>query len=190
MSEYKEVSGSIDVPRNTGREGLLHTVREILRLPKVQEIRILKGQVHFRRYAREGETAEVDMGKISFDGLSPYHVIRNLETVVPVEAVVGANAASVIGHLFDNVGRDGLFPIAWVSGAATHFWMWHEFTAGTRLTSHQTVYGLPFLTDRSIEDDSLFLCAAYSRNAPLTDTERAYMVHMENDGNLTTVEIL
>ena len=40
MTDYREVSHKIDVPAGTGVEGLMHTIRELLKRPRIQEIKV------------------------------------------------------------------------------------------------------------------------------------------------------
>ena len=56
MPEYREVTGTIRVPENTGLEGFMHAIQSILKRPRVQELRVdARGQVKYRRYLVDGE---------------------------------------------------------------------------------------------------------------------------------------
>jgi hypothetical protein len=171
MAEYEEVNDVVEVPKNTGVQGFLKTVEEVLKLPRVQEIRIdARGRVNVRYFVREGEQKK-PFG-MDFETLLPYAIIRNNPVIELVD--VDANAAIAIGQLFDLAAADHLFPVAFVGGPASLFWQWYETTTGFRLTSHEELYGVPFLSDRALEDYVLVLCAAYTRGAALIDTQRSY----------------
>ena len=190
MPEYREVSASVEVPRNTGVDGLLYTIREILKRPRVQTVTIdARGTVTYKRFAREDEE-DKNIG-LSFEGLSPADILRNGD-VQEVPLLFGLNAAVAMGKLFDMAGQDQLHPTTLVSGAASIFWVWYRKTTGLALKPSDEIYGLPFLRDRGVPDTALILCAAYGRDAALVDTKKAYKIEMEAGVTLpnTTVEIL
>lgn len=171
MAEYEEVRDSVDIPKNAGVKGFLETVEGILKLPRVQEIRIdARGKVDFRYFLRAGE--ERKPLEMDFATLLPYAVIRNNPVVELVD--VDANAAVALGQLFDLAAADHLFPVAFVGGPGTTFWSWYETTTAISLHAREELYGVPFLSDRALEDYVLVLCAAYTRGAALIDTQRSY----------------
>lgn len=176
MDEFKEETQSIEVPKNVGVEGFIHTVRELLRRPRLQEIRIdARGKVVYRQYVRQGEQNNVS---IEFGELAPSGVIRNTDLQeVPVRS--GANAASVIGYMLDIASTDRMHPIAFVSGPGSLFGEWYCHSTGMQLRSSTHVFGLPLLLDRLIPDTALILCAGYGKDAAMIDTQRAYKVEME-----------
>jgi hypothetical protein len=171
MTEYEEVRESVDVPKNAGVQGFLKTVEGILRLPRVQEIRIdARGKVDFRYFLREGEQHKPL--EMDFETLLPYSIIRNNKVVELVD--VDPNAAVAVGQLFDLAAADHLFPVAFVGGPGSLFWQWYETTTAIHLAAREELYGVPFLSDRALEDYVLVLCAAYTRSAALIDTQRSY----------------
>lgn len=171
MTEYQEVRDTIEVPKNTGRQGFLRAIEDILKLPRLQGINIdARGKVDFRYYLREGEPKKAL--ETDFETLEPYAIIRNSilrELVEPDE-----NAAVALGQLFDGAATDHLFPVAFVGGASSLFWAWYEETTGLALGSREELYGIPFLNDRSLEDYVLVLCAGFTRGSALIDTQRSY----------------
>lgn len=174
MAEYKLIEDSIEVPKNTGKEGFLHTIREILYLPRVQNIFIdSKGKVSYKRYIMNGESPTVS---IDFEGLQPWHIVRNGEVE---ELQVGAySAAVIITSLLDRVVEDKLRPIAFVLGANSVFWDWYSMTTGAPVDSREYICGLPIYTDRQTPDSALILCGAYTERASLIDTQKSYKVEM------------
>ena len=172
-ADFEEIRESIDVPKNTGVTGFLQTVEGILRLPRVQEIRIdSKGKVDYRYFLREDE--EKKPLEMDFDTLQPYAVIRNgvvVELETPHE-----NAAVALGQVFAQMTADQLFPVAFVGGAASTFWQWYTASTGIELRTQDDLYGVPFLKERMLEDYMLVLCAAYTRHSALIDTQRSYKI--------------
>jgi hypothetical protein len=171
MSEYREISETLDVPIGTGVDGFLKVIGEILRLRRVQEVKIdARGKVSYLRYAREGEPdkpLDVDL-----ETLMPYAVLRNNKLQ---ELPVADDAAHAVGQLFHAAGQDGLFPIAFIGGTNSMFFKWYKQTTGIELKD-DNVYGLPFLVDRKIEDYMLFLAAGYARYNHLADLQKAYKI--------------
>jgi len=169
MDGYQEKTSSVSVPKNTGIDGFLKTLRTILLLPRVQTISIdAKGKVSYMRYVREGEPdTAID---VDYTGLEPWSVIRNghLDEI----ALNGDEPApSVLAAMFNKVACEGLVPVAFATGADTAFWSWHKRTSGVDLAKTATVYGLPLYTDRQLPDYSLVICASYIRGS-LVDCHR------------------
>ena len=70
---YQQHDEEIDVPKGTGLEGFLATVRAVLKLPRVQDIRIdSRGKISYSFFLREGE--EKQLLGVNFDDLMPYAV--------------------------------------------------------------------------------------------------------------------
>jgi len=171
MNEYVEVTGEVEVPKNTGKEGFLKAIKDILQLPRVQGITIdARGRIEYRHYAVKGEAyAPLE---VSFDTLQPYAAIRN-STVIEL-TVVDPNAAIAVGKLFQQAEADRLCPVAFVGGANSRFWLWYSLTTGLASATKEELHGVPFLIDRHLDDSMLVLCAAYTRTAALIDTQRSY----------------
>lgn len=190
MEGYAEQTHTISVPKSTGIDGFLKTLRGILALPRVQSISIdSKGAVKYSRYVREGENdAPVN---VDYAGLEPWNIIRNGE-LEPIGVHPLTPAPAVIAVMFDHVIRAGLTPIAFATGAASEFWSWHEHSAGLSLVRQNSAYGLPIYMDRQMPDHALVLCAAYVKGG-LTDCHRFFMADMnaqEFEAPTTSVNIL
>lgn len=175
--EYREVTGTINVPKNTGIEGFLSTIRQLLIRPRLQSIHIdSRGTVTFKRFVLDGE----DIGGpnnnygVDLESVQPHHVVRNAEALLEAPLPQGAPAPVVVGMMFDKVAQDKLRPLAFVVGAGTLLWQWHTFTTGHSVIDHSFYFGLPVLTDRQIPDAALLLCAGYGRDAAFIDTRMIY----------------
>ena len=169
MPSYIEETKDIEVPAATGVPGFLKVIAGILGLARVQRVVIEKGRVSYARYRREDEPEQpfdVDLAT-----LMPAAVIRN--SVLEEISLVADNAAIGIAQLFAKAHMDGFNPIALVGGLNSLFFLWHAQTTKVVLSKTEC-YGLPFLPDPEIPDESLVLCTAYGRRAMLPDTARCY----------------
>ena len=184
MSEHKEVTGTIQVPANTGIDGFLHTIKELLKRPRLQSINIdARGRITFRRFALEGEDdgAPNNNFGVDFQDLSPYYVVRNVQ-VLEFAPPRGATASTCVCMLLDRMAKDKMHPLAFVSGASTMLWDWHRYTTGYEIEERTQLFGLPLLLDRHIPDTALLLCAGYGREAAFIDTRLSYKVEMPQYG--------
>lgn len=187
--EYHERVSEVVVPKNTGIDGFIKTLKGILTLPHVQSIQIdAKGKIQYARYVREGEPDS--SLTIDYTELEPWNIIRNGQ-LEELHYRDGEPATNVIAAMFNRVAREGLTPIAFATGADTHLWDWHLRTAGVELSRTASIYGLPIYTDRQIPDYSLVLCASYIRGS-LSDCHRFIVTSMGTgaDAPETTVSIL
>jgi hypothetical protein len=187
MDEYREISESISVPKNTGIDGFLRSIKTILQLPRVQRIVIdSKGKVTYDRLVLNGESKPVG---VDFEDLEPWGVIRNGE--VQEISMYSNNAAIVITALLDHVSLEKMYPVAFVTGANTIFNKWYTQTTGFRLTSDQFICGVPLLKDRNIPDTALIVCATAYIKGALIDTQKSFKIEMAYiDVPNTTVEVL
>lgn len=184
MTDYKEVTGRVQVPPNTGLEGFLSTIKQIIRRPRVQEIVIdSRGSVSFRRFVLEGEAVEGPNNNfgVDFQDLQPWYIIRNAQ-LEEVLLPPNPNAAVAIGYLFEKAAADKLRPLAFATGANTSLWDWYQLTTGRALprfiVEGSPFFGLPVLTDRQIPDTALLLAAGYGRDAAFVDTQKSYKVEI------------
>lgn len=188
--ELREVTKSIEIPKNTGIEGFVVTIRELLRRSRIQQISIeASGKVSYRRLVREDEPEAID---IDLETVTPHGILANAE----IEELVlppHLPAAVVLGRMFDRFAIDQVHPIAFVSGIGTVFWDWYRVTTKAALHSRSAVFGLPLILDRHIPETALILCGASSRSTSLIDTTVALKLEMETSilkPPNTTVEIL
>lgn len=184
--EYHLESHEVEIPKNTGIKGFLYTVEEILKLPRLQTINInAKGKVRYERYVADGE--EIKIG-LNFEGLEPWHVIRNGE----VEELVihSSNPMSVLADMFDLVSREKFIPIAWVTGANSVLEPWIAYGTGRDVLPRPDLFGLPVYRDRNCPDTALVLCTAYAKGSALVDTQKSYKIEMDiTFAPDTTVEV-
>lgn len=171
MANYEEEEKDIEVPSGTGVPGLLRTVAAVLNLPRVQSVIITPGYVVYRRLKKpdEGEQA---LG-LELESLLPSHVVRSK----PVYEISSAhtNAAVVISQMFAQASVDGYTPVAFVGHGCSRLWDW--FTSTTSLVvPHDDFYGLPFLTDSDIPEETVLLCAALGRKGTMADVVKSYKI--------------
>jgi hypothetical protein len=175
MSEFKLQSDAIEVPPGTGVEGFVHALRSILKLPRVQNIHIdSKGKVTYERYTKEDEA--VALGDIGFEDLEPWPIIRNrdIEELTPP----CRDPASIVLEMFQKVGKDGLDPTSFVTGANSILKIWMTM-GGASMSNTNTLFGLTVHTDRHVPDTVLMLTAAYTKDAGLVDTQKSYKIEMD-----------
>ena len=174
--DLREVSRSVEIPKNTGIEGFVVTIRELLRRPRIQEILIdSKGKVSYKRLVDESEE---DVINIDLETVTPGGILRTAtvdELVLPPHLP----AAVVLGKMFDRFAIDQTYPIAFVSGIGTVFWEWYRVTTKAALHSRSTVFGLPVILDRHVPETALILCGAAAPSTALVDTTRALKLEME-----------
>lgn len=167
MEGYVEKIHEVTVPKNTGIDGFLQTLRGVLGLRNVQNIQIdAKGVVRYVRYVRKGEEDEGPI-QVDYTGLEPWGIIRDRE-LEDLGYHHETPAPTAVALMFNRVAQENLVPCCFAMGAASVFWSWHERTAGVKLSRQYTAYGLPIYTDRQIPDHSLILCASYQRGSLLT----------------------
>ena len=178
MPEYKEISESVSVPKGTGMEGYLEALRTILKKPRVQEV-VLKtnGRVTYKRFALHDEPDQEV--KVDFASLMPYSIIRSNELqeirIEPAYDGDYVNAAVILGVMFKAANDDGLNPILFAGGTASKFWNWYEVSTEVGIAK-DSIHGLPYAPDPEIPNETLLLCAAYSRDARLVDVRKSYKI--------------
>lgn len=180
---FEEHTETIRVPENTGVDGFLHTLREILKLSRVQQVVIdARGSVTYRRWRAPGETEPT---RVDYSGLEPSAIMRygDVQEVVPRPA---EHPPALVARMFDQASQESLAPVAFVSGGATQFWSWYG--RYVPLQSRTELYGVPFIHDKRIPDTTLVLCVAYSRGSSLLDCHRFLMVNMDMPDTRSLVE--
>lgn len=187
MPEYELKKDSIDVPKNTGVEGFLHTVRVILKMPRVQSIHIdASGKVSYERYVQQDEP--VELGDVGFEDLEPWHIIRNrdVEELIPN----GTDPATVVMGMFNMAQREGFIPTSFVTGANSIMKIWMS-TGGRPIPDGKQIFGLPIYYDRNTPDTVLIMTVGYTKDAGLIDTQKSYKIEMESpELPDNTVEVL
>jgi hypothetical protein len=180
MAEYKERTETVDVPKNTGVEGFMATVRKILSLPRIQVINInAVGHIKYTRIVRE-EDDTVPL-EVDFSTISPAGIIRNNELV---EMEEDNNPTHAVARMFEQIAQEHLFPVAWVSGPGSTFWLWHERAKLKMSPSKDQAYGLPFLYDENFPSSTLVLCTGYTRMSAMIDVKKSFKMLMPEAHNL------
>jgi hypothetical protein len=175
MSEYKEITESIDVPTHSGLEGFFVALRKILKMPRVTNVNIdARGKVSYTRFARAEEPRKtID---IDFDAVSPGALVRNIE-LQELDVPMASGAAVAIAALFSAASSDHLYPIGFVTGANTVLPDWHLKSTGVKIPV-DSLYGFPLYKDRFIPDETLLLVTGYSLETSLPDAQKSYKIAM------------
>lgn len=168
--EFQEVTETLEVPRHSGIEGFLIAIRGVLKLPRVVNLSIdARGKISYTRYARPEEPRkQVD---IDFESVMPSQVIR--AGSVQEVTLDGVKPEAFIPVLFARAAADRVFPIAFVAGADSWFFRFHETTIGVKLTT-DSAYGLPIYRDRHIPDEAFVLVCSYGPDGALVDAQVSY----------------
>lgn len=177
--EYVEREQTVEVPKETGVDGFLFALKQILKLSRVAHVNIdSRGVIKVKRWVRQDEDEDTRLA-IDFDGLHPYNIIRNGE----VEDLGYADQNDPLKYLADMfrvASSDHMSCVAFVSGADTIFYKWCDRLAKVRFKDE--VFGLPLLRDRFIEDDVLLLCTAYGKGAGMQDVRKSYKITIPREG--------
>ncbi len=177
MSDLELTTSSIEVPKNTGHEGFIHTIRQILKLPRVQSISInARGKVTYERYVAVDDPAKTT--GVDFSGIEPAHIIRNALNGVEELVLQAENSAAVLVGMLDWARVEKFYPIAFVTGANTSFWSWYSDSTRVFLAARDSICGLPIYFDRHVPDTALILCVSLSSDGALIDTHKAYKIEM------------
>jgi len=177
MGELQLVTSSIDIPKNTGVEGFIHTLRVLLKLPRIQNVNInAKGKVTYERYQAEDEQDPIGM---DFTGVEPWHIARNAPDGIE-ELVLGTyNAATILCGVLDRASFEKLYPVAFVASTNTVLWEWYGYTTSFSLGTRTALCGFPIHYDRHVPDTALILCASLARDGALIDTQKAYKIELD-----------
>lgn len=189
MSDYRLTTQSIDVPKSTGIEGFMHTVRELLKLPRIQRVEIsARGKVTYERYVTEGEQ---DPLGVDFTGIEPWHIARNAPDGVEELLLNSRNAAVIIMAVLDRATSEKLYPTCFVASPNSLLGRWYQGTTGFAMATKDFLCGLPLHLDRHIPDAALILCASFAKGGALVDTQKAYKIEMNHVvAPQTEVEVL
>lgn len=172
---YEQHDEDIEIPKGAGIDGFLAAIRAVLKLPRVQDIRIdARGKISYSFLLRAGE-AKQTLG-VNFDDLMPYAVVRNAD--VQELILVNENAAVALLQMFRQVSIEHVYPVAFVVGAATTFWEWYEASTLMKAEIRDEVLSVPIFRDRACPDDVLLLCTSFRVGEPLSATQKVYKVQI------------
>ena len=179
--DFEQVSGVVDVPRNTGTEGFIQLIRSILKLGHVQDIHVTaNGKVSYKYLAvKSADRPEFNPEQL-FERASPSCVVRN-STLVEVRVDERKSSVETLVLVTRSAQLDGVVPNAWVTGANTLLFKWlpsRSNISAEQLQPGTILFGLPIYRDRMLPDESLILCASPCAGADLVDTTHAYKIAM------------
>lgn len=171
--DYEQHEEEIVVPKGAGVAGLLEAMKGVLNLPRVTNIVIQSpAKISYTFFLRKGD--KKTQPQVSFDDLMPYAIVRNGEVEeIPYPS---ADAPSACAELFEHASRDHMAPVCFLGGENSAFWEWYKYSLGRDSPTREELFGLPFLTDRDMENMSLLLCTAYRRGGSIVDTIKSYKV--------------
>ena len=167
----------VEVPANTGVDGFLLTIRNILKMPRVQSIGIdNRGRISFKHVVLDTED---DSGgfKVDFDGLEPYYLIRH--AAIDELSPEASNAGVVLTMVLDRASLENLYPIAFVTSPNSNLREWYGLSTGHKLNSLNRLCGVPVLTDRHVPDTVLLLCLGYTHEATMAEIQKSYKIEMD-----------
>lgn len=178
---------SIPVPKNTGIDGFLHTLRVILKLPRVQTVMIdASGKVTYSRYVQIEE--EESGPSIDFTGIQPWALARQANVQ---ECFIPSHSAAVVAlALIDLAYSEALYPFSFIAGENTILWDWYFKTTGINIKDRQRLGGLPVYADKEVPSTVLVLCAALESGAAMTNVSKAYKIEMSMTVRSAEVDIL
>jgi hypothetical protein len=180
MADYVMKTEEVEVPQAAGREGFLHAIDQILRLPRVDSILLKAGKIRYIRSIRRDEP--VRPLSLDFSNLMPAHVIQQSRIV---ELDEQPTASLGIARMFQAASVQHMVPVAFCSNPKTTFWRWFELTVGFSVKDRpEILYGLPFLFDERLPPEALFLCTTYNANAAFVDTQLTFKLSLPLDVHL------
>ena len=167
---------TIEVPRSAGIDGFMHVVREALRLPRIQNLTVDRtGKLTITQL--QEEEGDVNLN-VSFEHLSPYHVIRNAK-IKELQCSDAISSLGVVAAMLDNVACLGHTPIAFVVGTQTLLWDWLSSCELYAFKDRDSLLGHPLYSDKDIPAHTLVLCAGVGESPALVDTKLSVAVSMQ-----------
>lgn len=168
--KYEKVAKTIEVPKGAGVDGFIVALRAILKIPKMQEIKISRdGSVAYSYYKKEG-VPESPL-KLDFESVTPAAIVRNVPMqelgIAPEDA-----APAVVCQMFYSAYLQQLVPTYFVLSTASLFWKWHQKHGVDMGVGCEFAYGLPIVVDTYIPEEAVILCMSYTSGGTLIDTVR------------------
>jgi hypothetical protein len=173
----QERTKTIEVPPNTGVEGFIHVVRQVVQQPRVQKLMVDKvGRVSYTQLV--SADAEEDNLNVSFEHLQPYYIVRN-SRVQELSFPADTRPMAAVATMLDVLCSKGYAPIAFVASPSTTLWSWLYFGDDLEVSSRDTFLGYPLYTDKQIPDSALVLCAGVEGASALIDTKVSLKIEMQ-----------
>ena len=171
------VEGSVTVPKNTGVEGFLRTLGDLLERPRLKQIVIdAKGCVTYTQLVPE-EAVDPDEEPFAFrhKDLTPSEIIKRVRLK---EYAAPPHAACAVLDLLGQASRRGLYPKAFVVGTDSRLFDWFEESTGLPLDVSGTLSGLPLLEDSAVPDRALVLLAVTDPNERVHESTFGFKIEL------------
>lgn len=172
--EYEQKSKIVTVPPRAGVEGFLHVLKEILKLPRVTEVRMTdRGEVQFW-WNEPTDTDSLSLGPVTLDlaPLSVEHALANAN-VVDEPFDEDRHVSLIAPALLARAQEEGVYPLLFVVHSPSEFRKWILACTGLHFGS-RGCFGFPLEGDSSIPDDVVVLLATMRRSTSILDTTHAF----------------
>lgn len=182
MSDYRQVERTVSVPPESGVDGFLLAIRNILSLSRVTELKVHgKCEVTYTRWVRSEDEANANL-RMDFESVTPFNVIRNNE-IVDYGIVSDYHIPTVVlCNLIHKLAEDHFYPTAFVIGANSGFFDWLESGGVSLPKNANRVLGYQLLRDRFVDDVTVLLGAAYGPGGSIIDTRVTYRLLLPMKG--------
>lgn len=168
-ADFERVEETISVPKETGVEGFIVAMREVLKKPRVQEVKIdARGKMSVTRFVRVGEPRSTI--SVEFESVTPYAAVRSGH-VIELLRQESDEPLTVLAKMLERCAADQMYPVAFIIGAKSSFFEWVKFPF-----RHGTVLGLRVFEDRHVGDDVLILASSYGPDGDLVDVQNCYKI--------------
>ena len=171
MHDYVEREHVVNVPRAAGVEGYVIAVREVLTaLPRVAGMQMDdKGVIRVRYWEHAGEDSSSSF-QIDFSSAQPYYIIRN-SNVIDMGYCEDENPLTCLARMFCSADAAHMRCISVVVGSNLVFNTWCKRSG---VTFSDSVFGIPLMVDKDVEEDVVVLCCGYGPTARMNDVKRSY----------------
>ena len=173
----RQVEGTVTVPKNTGVEGFLRTLGDLLKRPRLKQIVIdAKGCVTYTQLVSEGEAdPEEEPYAFRHKDLTPSEIIKRVRLK---EYTASKHAACALIDLLGQASRRGLYPKAFVVGTDSRLRGWFEESTGNPQDFSEMLSGLPLLEDGGVPDQALVLLAVTDPNDPVHESTFGFKIEI------------
>lgn len=172
--EYEQKSKTVTVPPRAGVEGFLHVLKEILKLPRVTEVRMTdRGDVQFW-WNEPVDTDPLSLGPTTLD-LAPLSVEHALSKALVMDEPFDEERpySLIVPSLLARAQDDGVYPLLFVVNSPAVFRRWILEWTGLHFGS-KGCFGFPLEGDSSIPDDVVVLLATMRQSTSILDTTHAF----------------
>lgn len=172
----REQTRTVEVPQNTGVQGYLTAIEQIIAQPRVQRVVLeSNGRVTYTRLVSDDD--DVAPHNVDFEHVLPYAIIRQVE-IVEESFPISYTACAVVAGLVDKACVAGYYPICFVTGVHSQLWEWLRVRSGLTISVTELLYGYQVYRDQEVPDEVLILCAGNKGAHAVIDTRIAIKVVM------------